>query len=149
MRLNETSGRVRTLLGTSGSSSIRSTRRTAPARSRVREASERQPPQAWSKEKGGRQTAFPFPRPCLLVLRFFAFVVDESGVRQSLADNLSAEHLEALSVIQLFSVDIQPRIKPERLFIDISKEMEGFNGNIRAVNPELQQRLQKFSIPLV
>lgn len=127
MGTDETLCRIRSIHKSYGSSPFGTARRDEAASGGIPETGDGQPTQARAKKKGGRQTAFPFPRPCLLVSRFFVFIVNERGVRPPLADDLSAKHLESLCVAQLFPVDIQPRIKSEGLFVDVAEQVERFN----------------------
>jgi hypothetical protein len=107
------------------------------------------------RAKAEGQETFRRPRRCRSASSlesFFrlrrGFLPGEFIPGKSLADHLTHGKIKADGIGENFPGIVLSVVKPERLFINVPKQVERFNAYIGTADPALE-RLQKFSMPLV
>ena len=75
------------------------------------------------------------PRGSVLVgIRFFPHLAGDFSKGQALSDNARSEFAKAVTVIHVL-----PIVEPKSLLIDVTKQVEWFHANVRAVQSALQE----------
>jgi len=132
MDSNEALNRIRGIQPHSESGPYGISRRNEKARSRVQATVECQPQKAWAEAKG---QPLRFPRPCLLGLRYFAFIrTDQLLVGETLPYDLGDQRGEPIRIVHF-----DPIVEAESLFVNIAEQVIRFHRNVGSVDTTLQQ----------
>ena len=146
---HETFRRVRTIHESRGQLADRLSRRNSETGSRIQKTSRRESAQTraetWEQKKkaGSGQAAFRFrPRGSRNLeyrLRFFVLLRRQFRIRQTLADNLSAETAHSLTIVNRLFLR-SAIVESENLFVNVPLQVERLNCYIRSLESALEKR---------